>query len=100
MGSYQKFWELKLLKNIVAIRRKIDAIDERLVLLLKNRIQLCKDIGEVKRELGAPVKDRRREDEVYLHVMAKALECGLDPQKVEGIFKEIIALSVFVQGAE
>jgi chorismate mutase len=28
------------------------------------------------------------------------LESGLDPQRVEGIFKEIIALSVFVQGAE
>jgi chorismate mutase len=82
------------------MRKKIDEIDDKLVLLLKDRMDLCKSIGEVKRELGAPVKDRRREDEVYLHVMAKALECGLDPQKVEGIFKEIIALSVFVQGAE
>ncbi len=88
------------MKNIVTIRRKIDAIDEKIVLLLKERMDLCKDIGEVKRELGISVKDRRREDEVYLHIMSKALESGLDPQKVESIFKEIIALSVFVQGAE
>jgi chorismate mutase len=88
------------LKNIVTIRRKIDVIDEKIVLLLKERMDLCKDIGNVKRELGISVKDRRREDEVYLHIMAKALESGLDPQKVEAIFKEIIALSVFVQGAE
>jgi chorismate mutase len=33
-------------------------------------------------------------------VMSKALEAGLDPQKVENIFKGIIALSVTVQGAE
>jgi chorismate mutase len=84
----------------VTIRRQIDAVDEKLVLLLKERIDLAKSIGEVKRELGAPIKDRRREDEVYLHVMAKALEYGLDPQKVEGLFKEIIALSISVQGAE
>jgi chorismate mutase len=88
------------LKNIVTIRRKIDVIDEQFVLLLKERMDLCKDIGNVKRELGISVKDRRREDEVYLHIMSKALESGLDPQKVEAIFKEIIALSVFVQGAE
>lgn len=88
------------MKNIVTIRRKIDVIDEKFVLLLKERMDLCKDIGNVKRELGISVKDRRREDEVYLHIMAKALESGLDPQKVEAVFKEIIALSVFVQGAE
>jgi chorismate mutase len=84
----------------VTIRRKIDAIDEKIVFLFKERMDLCKDIGDVKRELGIPIKDRRREDEVYLHIMSKALEYGLDPQKVEAIFKEIIALSVFVQGAE
>lgn len=88
------------MKNFVAIRRKIDAIDEQIILLLKERMDLCKNIGEIKREIGIPVKDNRREDEVYLHIMAKALESGLDPQRVEGIFKEIIALSVFVQGAE
>ncbi|MCW4033946.1 MAG: chorismate mutase [Candidatus Bathyarchaeota archaeon] len=88
------------MKNFVTIRRKIDDIDEKIVLLIKERMNLCKDIGAIKREIGIPVKDTRREDEVYLHIMAKALESGLDPQKVESIFKEIIALSVFVQGAE
>ena len=88
------------MKNFVMIRRKIDSIDEQVILLLKERMDLCKNIGAIKREIGIPVKDKRREDEVYLHTMAKALESGLDPQKVESIFKEIIALSVFVQGAE
>ena len=84
----------------MTIRKKIDAIDEKIVFLLKKRMELCKIIGVLKRETGIAVKDHRREDELYLHVMAKALEYGLDPQKVESIFKEIITLSVFVQGAE
>ena len=84
----------------MTIRKKIDEIDEKIVLLLKERMELCKNIGSVKRESGLPIKDHRREDEVYLHAMSKALECGLDPQKVEAIFKDIIALSVLVQGAE
>jgi hypothetical protein len=32
--------------------------------------------------------------------MSKALEFGLDPQRVEAIFKRIVALGVSVQGAE
>ncbi len=84
----------------MTLRKKIDAIDEKLVLLLKDRMYLCKCIGAIKGKNGLAVKDHHREDEVYLHAMAKALESGLDPQKVEAIFKDIIALGVFVQGAE
>ena len=84
----------------MALRKKIDAIDENFVLLLKDRIEFCKRIGKVKEENGFAIKDLRREDEVYLHIMGKALEFGLDPQKVEAIFKQIIALGVSVQGAE
>jgi chorismate mutase len=78
----------------MALRKKIDEIDE------KDRIELCKRIGKIKEENGLAVKDLRREDEVYLHVMSKALELGLDPQKVEAIFKQIVAFGVSVQGAE
>jgi chorismate mutase len=84
----------------VTLRKKIDTVDEKIVLLLKERMDLCKNIGAIKAKNGLSVKDHRREDEVYLHVMAKALESGLDPQKIEAVFKDIIALSVFVQGAE
>ena len=84
----------------MALRKKIDAIDENFVLLLKDRMELCKSIGAVKGENRLVVKDYQREDEVYLHIMGKALELGLDPQKVEAIFKQIIALGVSVQGAE
>jgi chorismate mutase len=84
----------------MALRKKIDAIDENFVLLLRDRIELCKRIGKIKQENGLAVKDLRREDAVYVHIMAKALESGLDPQKVEAIFKQIIDLGVSVQGAE
>jgi len=84
----------------VTLRKKIDDIDEKLVLLLKDRMDLCKCIGDLKRKNKLSVKDRLREDEVYLHIMAKALESGLNPQKVEEIFKNIIALAIFIQGAE
>jgi chorismate mutase len=88
------------LESIVALRKKIDEIDEKIAVLLRNRMELCKRIGAIKRENGIAIRDFEREDEVYLHIMGKALELKLDLQKVESIFKEIIALSVSVQGAE
>ena len=84
----------------MGLRKKIDEIDKNIAYLLKDRMELCKHIGAVKRENGIAVRDLQREDQVYLNVMATALEAGLDPQKVENIFKGIVALSVFVQGAE
>lgn len=84
----------------MTLRNKIDSTDEKIVLLIKERMDLCKCIGEIKRKNGLSIKDHRREDEVYLHVMAKALESGLNPQKIEAIFKGIIALGVIVQGSE
>ena len=88
------------MENILNLRNKIDLIDAKIVLLLRDRMDVCKSIGAIKLNNSLAVKDHRREDAVYLHVMAKALESGLDPQKVEAIFKDIIALGVFVQGSE
>ena len=84
----------------MTLRNKIDTIDAKIVLLLKERMGICKSIGAFKVKNGLGVKDHRREDEVYLHVMAKALEAGIDTQKIEKILKDIIDLGVFVQGAE
>ena len=88
------------MENLTTLRKKIDAVDERIVLLLKERMDICKNIGALKVKNDLPVKDYQREDEVYLHIMTKALEAGLDPQKVEAIFKQIVALGIFAQGAE
>jgi chorismate mutase len=39
----------------MALRKKIDTIDENLVHLLKDRIELCKRIGKIKEENGLAV---------------------------------------------
>jgi chorismate mutase len=88
------------LESIIGLRKKIDKIDEKIVFLLKDRMEFCKRIGEVKEETRIAVRDLQRENEVYLNVMGKALEAGLDPVKVESIFKGIIALGAFVQNSE
>ena len=88
------------MENIRNLRKKIDKIDERIIFSLKERMDIARKIGVIKMNNGLRIKDHQREDEIYLHVMAKALEVGLDPQKIESIFKEIVALGISVQGAE
>ncbi len=55
----------KVLKEILDIRMRIDEIDEEIVALLKERIELCKKIGELKRLLGKEITDRKREKIVF-----------------------------------
>ena len=51
------------MENIVTLRKKIDTVDEKIVLLLKERMDLCKNIGAIKVQNGLSVKDHRREDD-------------------------------------
>lgn len=51
-------------------RRRIDAIDRRIVALLNERSRLGLDVGAAKAADGRPVRDAHREREVLLRVAA------------------------------
>src|SRR4029077_8685003 len=51
-------------------RRRIDAIDRRIVTLLNERSRLGLDVGAAKAADGRPVRDAHREREVLLRVAA------------------------------
>ena len=46
------------------IRRKIDDVDERICQLLKERFDLAKEVGELKKVLSLNVENKNRENEV------------------------------------
>jgi len=88
------------LKKISSLRRKVDEIDEQILRFLKERVEVCRNIGETKREHGIPIRDYRREDELYAKVLKRASELGLNPQEVKDVYREIIAMSMRVQESE
>ncbi len=45
-------------------RALIDSVDYSIISLLEQRLGLCRELGELKRGLGLPVEDQRREMEV------------------------------------
>lgn len=85
------------MERILALRKKVDEIDEKILYFLKERVEVCKSIGAIKLEHGIPIRDHQREDEVYTNLMRKASELKLNPQEVKAIYQEIMAMSAHAQ---
>ena len=88
------------MEKILSLRRKIDEIDEQILRFLKERMEVVRSIGETKREHGIPIRDYEREDKLYVILMRRASELGLNPQRVKAVYREIIAMSIRAQESE
>jgi len=88
------------MERISPLRKRIDEIDEQILCLLKERVNICENIGIIKREQGIPVRDRHRENEQYTRITGIASKLGLNPQEVRVVYQEIIAISIRAQERE
>jgi chorismate mutase len=75
--------------SVDALRREIDALDERLVALLNARAGCALAIGELKEALGLDVYQPDRERQVLEHVR-RVNEGPLDGDAVARLFERII----------
>lgn len=72
-----------------ALRDRIDALDEQLVVLLNERAACALEIGEIKRTLGMAIYQPGREKDVLDHV--RRVNAGpLDGEAVMRLFERII----------
>ncbi|MDR0471022.1 MAG: chorismate mutase [Nitrososphaerota archaeon] len=85
------------MSQIDEMRKKIDAIDEQIIKDLLERIEICRVIGELKKQQGKPIQDRSRETHVFSKVRAQAEKFGLDPTQIERIYREIVNMCSNVQ---
>ena len=85
------------MERIKSLRKDIDEIDERILHFLKDRVEICKTVGAIKRENGIPIRDQQREEEKYRNLMKRASELGLDPHEVKAVYREIIAMGMHAQ---
>ncbi len=79
------------------LRKKIDAVDDKILLLLSKRVQICEAIGSAKKTHGLPVQDKAREQQVYQKVREKANSLALNPIQVEAVYREIVNMCSAVQ---
>ncbi len=83
-------------QRLKKFREEIDKIDEELVRLINQRCEIAKQVGEIKREKKLPIVNEKREQEVIEHV--RSLTSCVPPEKIEIIWKELIALALSLEG--
>lgn len=79
------------------VRDLIDDIDAEMVDLLARRAVLSRRARRAKAQIGAGVRDLRREAELRTARRNWARDRGLDPDRVDSVFSAVLGLSVALQ---
>jgi prephenate dehydrogenase len=82
------------------VRDLIDDLDRSLVDLLAQRARLARRARDAKAQMGAEVRDPLRETRLREDRRSWAIEHGLEPEGIDGIFGAILRASRAVQLAE
>ena len=76
--------------NLKDLRKRIDRLDSRLLLLLNRRASLARTIGRLKRSRRAAVYDPAREEEILARAVARS-PGPLEGESLRAIYREIVS---------
>ena len=82
--------------KINKLRKEIDRIDQDLIALLKNRLSIAKEIGQVKASNLLGINDIDRENKIIKNLSIKANN-DLKEEDISNIFKLIFSISKNLQ---
>lgn len=82
---------LKSCRELRERRRRIDAIDRKLLSLLNQRLRMALRIGEMKRKMGLAIYDAKREEEV-LERLIQRNRGPLNAEALKRIFRTIMSV--------
>ncbi|MCW3997843.1 MAG: chorismate mutase [Candidatus Bathyarchaeota archaeon] len=85
------------MEQINQLREKIDDVDEQVLVLLRQRVEICRTIGILKKKSNMAIQDSSRENYVYETVKQKAADLGLDSKKIDAIYHQIVNMCSSVQ---
>jgi chorismate mutase len=85
------------LEDIQTLRKRVDEVDDQIIKALSERVKICRAIGEAKKQQGLSVRDKSRENEVYMRVKEKAAKFQLEPAQIEALYREIVNMCSDVQ---
>ena len=81
------------------VRGRIDRIDRRIIALLARRCGAVAEAGRIKRLLGFPVEDPRREEEIVSRIRESGLEEAAKGY-IEAVYRAIFRCSYTVEREE
>ena len=76
-------------KNLSKYRKKIDKLDNKIFLLIKNRTQIVERILTVKK-FKKQIVDHKRINEILKKIKNKSIRNGIDPKITRRIWKSMI----------
>ena len=79
-------------KRILQLRNDIDNLDEEIIQLLKKRMRISKEVGQLKERLDIPVEDKKREKEIIDRLTAQAGK-NLSEEQLIRIFTAVFKTS-------
>jgi len=77
--------------EIEELRKEINRLNTEIEEKIAQRVDVAKEIGNVKKKHGLPIVDREREERVIEQVKGLALSLGLDADGTERVFRENIS---------
>ena len=78
-------------EQVALLRDRIMECDRELIDILRRRLDLVREIGDLKERLGIPVTDPRREAAVVRRAAELAREEGLDEELVRSLIWSIMS---------
>lgn len=82
--------------RILNLREEIDEIDEKLIALLKTRMDVSKKVGKLKVTLDIPVEDKEREEEI-IQRLGELADGKLKEEQLIRIFAAVFKSSKQIQ---
>ena len=83
-------------KRILNLREEIDKIDEKIITLIKSRMDVSKKVGELKAALHIPVEDKGREDDI-IQRLGELADGNLKEEQLIKIFTAVFKSSKQIQ---
>ena len=79
------------------LRKHLNDTDRQIMDLIAERQSTINKIAAVKHSTGAPLRDYKRESEVFANVRARATELGVSPKTAEQVMRILIRESLTTQ---
>ncbi len=79
-------------KRILKLREELNELDEKILKLLEERMEIVRDVGQIKSELHIPIEDKEREKEIIDRLSEHAGK-GLTENQLIRIFKAVFKSS-------
>ena len=79
-----------MMDKLSEFRERIDAIDEKIIRLISERLGICNEVAHYKSENDIPMMQPERVKEVLIRRKSLADELALNPGLIENIYKLIV----------